>query len=302
MSARTVLVTGATGKQGKGVVDALSPAAAQGSFKILALTRSPDSGTAQKLAQRPGVELIQGDFNDTNAIFEKAGGKGKVWGVFCVSLVGGENEFTQGKNLIDSSLKNGVEKFVFTSVDRHGEDSDNNPTGVPHFKTKHEIEKYLRQKAGTQMGWTILRPTAFMENFQPNFFGKAMGAMWAVGLPKDKKLQWVATKDIGVFGAKAFMDPDGPDFKNKCVSLAGDDLTWGEANRAFQEVLGQDMPKTFGFLGTAMLWGIKEMGTMMKFWDKTGYGANVAECRRIHPEILTFKAWLQENKDVWTKK
>lgn len=69
----------------------------------------------------------------------------------------GHEEQRQGKVLIDASLKAGVKFFVYSSVDRHGEDSINNPTDVPHFIHKHEIEHYLIEKTkSTDMRWTIL--------------------------------------------------------------------------------------------------------------------------------------------------
>ena len=37
------------------------------------------------------------------------------------------------------------------------EHSWENPTPIPHFASKHEIEHHLKDTAG-EMGWTILRP------------------------------------------------------------------------------------------------------------------------------------------------
>ena len=49
-----VVVTGATGQQGGGVVDALLD---DGKWTVRAITRSPDSEKAKALSQR-GVEVI----------------------------------------------------------------------------------------------------------------------------------------------------------------------------------------------------------------------------------------------------
>jgi uncharacterized protein YbjT (DUF2867 family) len=56
---RTILITGATGKQGGAVVQAL-----QGTgFHLRGLTRTPDSERAAALA-RQGVEVVKGDLDD----------------------------------------------------------------------------------------------------------------------------------------------------------------------------------------------------------------------------------------------
>lgn len=82
-------------------------------------------------------------------------------------------EEQQGKALVDEALKAGVKRFVYTSVDRGGDErSWQNETDVPHFRSKHRIEWHLREEAekkGGEMTWAVLRPVAFMDNIQPGF-------------------------------------------------------------------------------------------------------------------------------------
>ena len=63
----TVVVTGATGVQGGGVVNALleHPDA----FHIRAITRNAASNKAEELTQK-GVEVVQGDLNDHNSLVQ----------------------------------------------------------------------------------------------------------------------------------------------------------------------------------------------------------------------------------------
>lgn len=81
-------------------------------------------------------EIIEGDLNDCPAIFEKAGGQGAIWGVFSVQLPafgsrGPEDlEEKQGFALVDAAVVNGVSHFVYSSIDRGGPKSDNDPTYV----------------------------------------------------------------------------------------------------------------------------------------------------------------------------
>ena len=84
---KSILVTGATGKQGGSVVQSLL--ARKAPFQILAVTRNAQSSSAQKLAQKsPNVTLIEGDLDSPAAIFAAAKEQAStpVWGVFSVQV------------------------------------------------------------------------------------------------------------------------------------------------------------------------------------------------------------------------
>jgi len=297
---KTILVTGATGRQGGSIIKAL-----QGTdFEILALTRDPSSPSAKKLASSsPNIKLVEGNLDDTQAVFKNAASvtHNPIWGVYSVQGKPAGDvyiEEVQGKNLVDAALAAGVEFFVFSSVDRGGPRSSSQPTTIPHWTTKHNIEKHLEQKAaGTQMRYTVLRPVGFMENITNDFMGKAMASMWQSAL-KDRPMQLVATKDIGFFGAQAFRNPD--EFAGRYISIAGDELTFDQANAIFKERLGKDMPATFGIVGHAILHMIKDVGNMFKYLKYEGTGANVQECRRMNPDMLDFGDWLQKESQFRT--
>ena len=142
-----------------------------------------------------------------------------------------QSEERQGKALIDAALKNGVEHFVYSSVDR-GVNSDTEPTTVPHFASKYRVEQHLFEK----MDWTVLRPVAFYENLVPGFLGKVFTTSWENNIAKEKKLQLIATSDIGYFAAEAFVKPD--QYKGQKVALAGDELTLDQFRAVFKEDFG----------------------------------------------------------------
>ncbi|APA05996.1 hypothetical protein SS1G_01591 [Sclerotinia sclerotiorum 1980 UF-70] len=293
----TFLITGATGKQGGAAIDALLSAPGSPDIIIFALTRNLESTAAEKLSKKSDkIKLLQGDLDDCPAIFEAA--PQPIKRVFCVTMpnIGlgntGATEEGKGKALIDASIKHGVEHFIFTSVDRHGDDSDNDPTNVPHFISKANIEKYLKEKsAGTQMSWTILRPVAFMENFAPGFAGKVFATAWCTALAPTTKLQLVATADIGYFAAQALLKPK--EYNGRAISLAGDELTFGEANEIFQSRLGKDIPKTFSFLGSTLLWAVKDFGSMFTWFEERGYAANIDALKKEHAGLQSFGDWLK---------
>ncbi|KAI9851540.1 MAG: hypothetical protein M1838_003372 [Thelocarpon superellum] len=304
MATRKILITGATGKQGGAVLNALlHPPASSPPFELLALTRNADSAASKALAAKPSVSVVQGNLDQPEAIFEQTS---PVWGVFSVQVpMGGgqspETEEKQGKALVDAAVAHGVQCFVYTSVDRGGPGvSDKDPTNVPHFISKYHVETYLREQAAAspqQMGWTILRPVAFMDGFTPDFMGKTLAVMFK-GLG-DKKLQWVATKDIGHFAALAFTRPD--EFRGQAISLAGDDLTFKEVDEIFKSEIGYPVPTTFGLVGSLVKTMIGDLGTMFKWFETNGYGANIPELRKRHPGLLDFRQWLKTSSKFTSK-
>ncbi|KAF2008652.1 NAD(P)-binding protein [Aaosphaeria arxii CBS 175.79] len=308
--AKSILITGATGKQGGAVLRALlSSPSAHGPFTIYALTRSsPSSPAAAKLSSlSPNVKVVQGDLEDVEAVFR--GVKGGIWGVFGVQTPMGKggvaSEERQGKALVDAALKHGVQHFVYSSVDRGGDVSIETPTDIPHFISKHNIEKYLIEKTaaegrngGRKMGWTILRPVAFMDNFTDDFMGRVLPTAWRDVLG-NKPLQLVATRDIGKFGAMALLEPEAYD--GKAISLAGDELTFKQMSRTFEDKTGKSVPVTYGFLVRIIMWMSKEFGYMVRWFKTDGYGANVAKCKAQLPEMLDFGTYL-ETESAWKKK
>jgi len=208
-------------------------------------------------------------------------------------------EERQGKAFVDAALKNNVKHFVYSSVDRGGDTSLDSPTRIPHFISKHKIEHHLVEKAkGSGMTWTILRPVAFLENFTPDFFGKVFATCWK-NTVKDKPLQLISVGDIGFFGAQAFMYPD--QYQNRGVSLAGDELTYDEMAEIFKTKTGKSVPMTFGFVGKGLMAMMKDFGYMFQWFYDNGYGANISELRKVHPELKDFGTWLEKDSGFETK-
>ncbi|PYH84662.1 NAD(P)-binding protein [Aspergillus uvarum CBS 121591] len=289
-----VLITGATGKQGGSVIRNLL--AKNAPFDILAVTRNAQSPSAQKLAQQsPRIKLVEGNLDDPAALFRsaKTGSSAPIWGVYSVQAADprNDNERRQGLALVDESIKQGVKFFVYSSVDRGGDASINNPTKVPHFVYKHEIEKHLITKSeGTDMQWTILRPTAFFENLTPDYFGRVFATAWQMSL-KGKPLQLIATSDIGFFAAQAFLHPEQS--QGQAFSLAGDELTYEQMATIFKQKTGQDVPTTFRIPVKLMMMAVKELGVMFRWFYDEGYGADIEALRKLNPDLKNFGTWLE---------
>src|SRR5713226_5071662 len=262
----TVLVTGATGRQGGAVIRHMLPKG----WKLRALTRNSSSHAAQELA-RQGVEVVQGDLEDVASLERASRG---VYGIFSVQdfwTVGAKREVQQGKNLADAAKKAGVQHFVYSSAGG----AERN-TGITHWESKWEIEKHIRKLA---LPATILRPAAFMETY--HILEVEVGILKGKltdPIRGDKPYQTIATDDIGAFAALAFERPK--DFIGLELEIAGSDLTNPQAAQVFSRVLGKrvkfqklPMPMVRLVLG-------KEFYQMFRWFDEEGFKANIPELRR----------------------
>jgi uncharacterized protein YbjT (DUF2867 family) len=285
---KTVLVTGATGRQGGAVVRQMLPKGC----KLRALTRNSSSHAAQELA-RQGVEVVQGDLDDPTSLDRALRGVYGVYSVQDFSTVGAKREVQQGKSLADLAKKNAIQHFVYSSVG-----GAERSTGITHWETKWEIEKHIRKLA---LPATILRPASFMETYHilEVEVGILKGKL-ADPIRGDKPYQTIATDDIGAFAALAFERPK--DFIGQELEIAGSELTNLEAAKVFSRVMGKPvkfqklpMPIVRLFLG-------KEFYEMFRWFNEAGYQADVAELRRRYPEIHlhTLEEWLRE--EGWNKR
>ncbi|GAM35405.1 nucleoside-diphosphate-sugar epimerase family protein [Talaromyces pinophilus] len=296
---KAVLITGATGKQGGSVIRSL--VARKAPFEILAVTRNPQSASAQRLMKlSSNIKLVEGDLDKPSGIFQNAQKvtKSPIWGVFSVQAVAIGNEAqeeTQGKALIDEALKQNAKFFIYSSVDRGGPStSPTNPTRVPHFINKHNIEQHLIGRTKyTDMNWFILRPVAFFDNLTPNFFGKVFATSFKTAL-KGKPLQMVATSDIGDFAAEGFLHPET--YAGQGLSLAGDELTFDQFAKIFEEKTGQSIPLTFWLVSSVVMTLMKEMGYMFRWFHDEGYKADILELKKMHPGLKDFGTWLETEK------
>jgi len=285
---RTVLITGATGRQGGAVIRHMLPKG----WKLRALTRNPGSYAAKQLAAQ-GVELAQGDLDDPASLERAARG---VYGLYSVQdfwTVGARREVQQGKNLADAAKKAGVEHFVFSSAG-----GANLKSGVSHFETKWVVEKHIRS---LNLPATVFRPSAFMETYHilEVEIGLLKGKL-ADPIRGDKPYQTIATDDIGGFVALAFERPK--EFIGLELDIAGSELTNLQAAEVFSRVLNRKvkfqklpMPIVRLFLG-------KEFYEMFQWFNTKGFQANIPELRRKYPEVRlhTLEEWLRE--DGWDKR
>lgn len=139
----TILVTGATGRVGRHVVDQLVKRGAD----VRVLTRDP-----AKANFAASVDVVQGDLLDIDTLRTAFTGVGTL---FLLNAVAGD-EFTQALIALNIARESGVERVVYLSV-MHSDLFVN----VPHFAAKYGAERMIEQM---DFGATILRPAYFIDN------------------------------------------------------------------------------------------------------------------------------------------
>ena len=221
----TILVTGATGRVGRQVVNQLVNRGAD----VRALVRDPSK------ADFPAtVNVVQGDMLDLDSLRRAFVG---VRTLFLLNAVAGD-EFTQALIALNVARESGVERVVYLSV-MHAERFLN----VPHFAVKSGAERMIEQ-----MGFsaTILRPAYFMDN--EHMVKDVIVNHGVYPMPIGSKgVAMVDTRDIAEVAAIELIRRDAAPAKLpiETINLVGPDtLTGPELASIWSETLGR--PVAYG--------------------------------------------------------
>lgn len=282
---KLVLVTGATGNQGGAVVQALLTRGHQ----VRALTRNSASPAANRLREQ-GVEIAVGDFSDHDSLVRAARGVDAVYAMSTPFEQGVEKETAQGIAITDSAKAAGVGHLVYSSVA-----SADRATGIPHFDSKYEVEKYI---ISSGVPYTIIAPVFFMANLlQPWILPNLRQGKLAQAMPATRSLQQIAVTDIGGFAAAVFERRDT--VFGRRIDIAGDELTGDEAAAILSEVTSREI-RYEGFPPDVLRAQSEDMALMYEWFDHTGYAADIDGLRRDFPEVVwhDFEEWAR--KQDWS--
>ncbi len=223
MEKKIIAVVGATGLQGKGVVNALIK---EGTFKVRAITRNPAnySGKAD--------EVIKGDLTDLESLsnaFKDA------HGVFVVTNFWEDaNEIAQGKIAIQAAKDAGINHFVWSTLPNVEEISNGKYT-VPHFTGKAKVDELVK-KAGFS-NYTFVQPPFYFQNLIGQLGAQEQqdGSLgWALPVDPSKKVIHMADiNDLGKVVAGAFINPEKVG-SGSYLSLASDSYSFNDILGAFK--------------------------------------------------------------------
>jgi NADH dehydrogenase len=207
-----ILIVGATGLLGRATALALLE---QG-HSVRVLVR--DRARAADL-QRAGAEVYIGDLTDVRSLELACKGVDRVFA--CAHSLLGRGQYSSAQvdhvghsALVVAARGAKVEHFVYTSVMGAREDHP-----IDFFRTKHEIEAVVK---GSGMGYTILRPAAFMECHVHRLIGQMLlerGFTVIIG-PGTKPRNFVAVRDVAPFAVQALAEDD---LAGRALEIGGPD-------------------------------------------------------------------------------
>lgn len=307
---KIIAIVGATGAQGGGLARAIlndkeSP------FAVRALTRDPHSEKAKALAEL-GAEVVAADVDDPASLRRAFEG---AYGAYCVTFFwehfSPEKEVQQGRNMAQAAKDAGLKHVIWSTLEDTRRwvplEDDRMPTlmgkyKVPHFDSKGEINAIFQE---LDVPTTFLLTSFYWDNLIHFGMGprKDPDGKLAFTLPMgDKKLPGIAAEDIGRSAYGIFKG--GPKYIGKTVGIAGEHLSGAEMAAALSRVLDQEVrhndvpPEVYRKFDFA---GAEDLGNMFQF--KRDFEAefrrprDVAATRQINPQLRSFEAWLEENKD-----
>jgi uncharacterized protein YbjT (DUF2867 family) len=308
---KTIVVVGATGAQGGGLVRAIlnDP---NHEFNVRAITRDVSSDKAKELAKL-GAEVVAANVDDIESLKKAFHG---AYGAYCVTFFWNhfspEKEMADAKAMAEAAKHAGIQHVIWSTLDDTRKWiplSDNRmPTlmgkyKVPHFDAKGEANHFF-----TDLGLpvTMLNTVFYWDNFI--YFGlgpkKGPDGKLAITMPMgDKKLPGIAAADIGKCALGIYKA--GQKYMGKTVGIAGEHLTVKQMAEAFSRVLGEEVVynaiepevyRSFGFPGA------EDMGNMFQFkrdFEKEYCKSRDLELSRsLNPSLLTFNQWLDQHKNL----
>ncbi len=280
---RTIVVTAATGRQGRAAATALL----ERGWPVRALVRNPDSAGAAELSAA-GAEVAVCDLDDAAAIKAALDGAHGLFlyqpGFMSPELtpgLGPDSELTRGRTVINAALTAGIGHLVYSSG--LGANLGLSPLHAP----KQALEQQL---AASGVPFTIIRPVGFMENFAGPGRGLQPDGTIRTPAPPHVVEQLIAVRDIGAFAAIAFANPDR--YAGKAFELAGDELTVPQIAAAMTTAL--DRPIRYSQIPIEEIRRADpdRAAALERLYNLEPPRANIPDLRDQHAGLLTFEQWL----------
>ena len=288
---KTIAVIGATGSQGKAVVNALVN---QGTYNVRAITRNPEkySGKAH--------EVAKADLNDLSSLkdaFKNA------YGVFAVTNTWETaDEFAQGKNAVEAAKEMGIQHFIWSTLP-NVETISKAAFNVPHFTLKARVDDFVRS-AGFKYS-TFVQPPFYYQNLtgalspQPIQDGSTG---WTIPIDPTKKVIHMSNiNDLGKVVACAFLQPEKVG-NGSYLSLATELNSFNDIIEAYKAI-----GKEYSFtqvpseVFSTFFEGAKELAEMFGYFEEYTYMGPDSE-RQIQmakeiatDELVSFNEWINQN-------
>jgi NAD(P)H dehydrogenase (quinone) len=184
-----ILVTGAAGKTGEAVIQALSTLGASVRAFVRRDEQIPD-------LEALGVEDIQvGDLLSYQDVEKSLQGVRAVYHI-CPNV--SPYEFSIGKTVISAARASGAEQCVFHSVLHPQTES------MPHHWAKLRVEEFLLESGPA---FTILQPTAYMQNLLTHWEAIIEKGIYPIPYSRESRSCLVDLRDVAEVAAKVLTEP-----------------------------------------------------------------------------------------------
>ena len=242
---RKILVTGATGKLGGLVVEALLKKT--DAANIVVMVR--DKAKARNI-QAKGIEVRTGNYEDVASLTKAFKDIGKIYFVSGNDL---EKRVEQHKNVVKIAEEVNVDHVIYTSFGP-SDYSENSP--LYDVAKGHLIAEESLKNSG--LTYTILKHNLYMEVI-PLFAGENLMESRAIYLPaEDGKAAYMARKDMAVLAAEILT---GTGHENKIYEVSGErSYSFKEIASLITEVSGKEInyvsPSVEDFQATLESYGL----------------------------------------------
>jgi uncharacterized protein YbjT (DUF2867 family) len=274
----TVAVTGATGAQGGATARALLAAG----HHVRALTRYPGAPAARAL-HALGAEIRHADFDDRASLDAALTGADALFAVTTPFGTDTDTEVRQGRALVDAATAARLAHVVLTSA-AHADRG----TGVPHYDSKHRIERYL---CASGVPWTVIAPAAFMDNYAGGWTLSGLReGVFGWPMPADRPFALIPSADIGAFAALTFSRRE--EFLGRRIDIASDTRTPEQIAAALTTATGRPVAHHEVALDIVRTRST-DLAAMFAYFTTTGLDVDAPSLRRAYPEVgwHTFADW-----------
>lgn len=246
--APSILIVGATGNTGQGVVETL-PKLLQSSnalsdHRVIALTRSSKSPVAQRLAKVPGVEVIEKNWVDITSDWLR---EHQVTRAF-IAPHNDPNAFAEESTFHIAALDAGVKYVVRISTTAANVRPD---CPAYYTRTHWAIEALLSSPEFTNLQWTSLQPNVFSAFYLSSTVEfikqyRKTGKQGDLKLlaSKDAPVGVIDSSEVGVFAAHLLSQED-PSIHNKAkyVLNGPEDVTGQHVVDLVEQYIGTKVEK-----------------------------------------------------------
>jgi uncharacterized protein YbjT (DUF2867 family) len=305
---KTIVVVGATGAQGGGLVRAIL-ADTSGQFAVRAITRKPDSDKARALAAQ-GAEVVAGDADQPSTLANAFAG---AYGAFCVTNFWEhgepERELRQATALARATKQAGLKHVVWSTLEDTRKDIPLSDNRMPTLKGKYKVPHFVAKGEANAVFEAEGAPSSYMlaAFYWDNLIHFGMGprkqddGSLVFALPLGgQKLPGIGAEDIG--GCAYGIFKRGPSVPGQSFGISGENLSGEEMAAKLGKALGQpvkfqdvpfDVYRGLGFPGA------DDLGNMFQYHMELGEKFMKARdpkvARELNPNTRDFDQWLRDN-------